>query len=194
MAYWLVLMVNTLLQSYYEEQKREQMQGPVLKRLEEEQQQQALAPSMVSADGDQQHTFQHDAGRPPPVQQPGLPFEQPSSPFEQPELLFDEVTSSQADEQQQPSLQLNAPRSWAGSRQLQQAHVCSQPETNGSMMHSAAAGMSGHNCGERVVTAHASPKPPLPSRSRRQISSEMSYLGGSAGNSAAGSGSDSDHV
>ncbi|KAL0047089.1 hypothetical protein WJX82_006349 [Trebouxia sp. C0006] len=125
-----------MLQSFYEEQKREQMQGPALKRLEEEQQQQAQVPPLADDQWqDTQYTIGQDQQE--PAHQPGLPFDESQLPFDQSNLPFDEATGQ--DNSQQGSLQLNGPR-----------------------------------------------------RQRTQ-SSEMAYLGGSAGASA-GSGSDSDHV
>lgn len=181
------------VQSYYEEQKREQMQGPVLKRLEEEEQQQqaqALPPA-----GDHWQGTQGDAelGLQEPSQQPGWPYDESQMPFDQSESAFDEASVSQGI-QQPSSLQHNGPRSWASSRHRQQPQVADHlPAESGSFLQSVPGHASGFSPGVRAARANASPKPPLPSR-RQSHSSEMAFLGGSAGNSAVGSGSDSDHV
>jgi len=178
------------VQSFYEEQKREQMQGPVLKRLEEEQQQQAQAPPL--ADDQWQHT-QYTIGQDQqdPAHQQGLPFDESQLPFDQSNSPFDEATGQ--DDSQQGSLQLNGPRSWAGTRQSHQPHMPVRPTSSEGLPLGMAGSFSGVSTGARGSKAHASPKPPLPGRRQRTQSSEMAYLGGSAGNSV-GSGSDSDHV
>ena len=178
------------VQSFYEKQKREQMQGPALKRLEEEQQQQAQAPA--SADDqwqDTQYTIGQDQQD--PAHQPGLPFDESQLPFDQSNLPFDAAPG--LDDSQQGSLQLNGPRSWAGSRQLHQPHMPVRPASSEGLPLGMAGSFSDVSSGARGAKAHASPKPPLPGRRQRTQSSEMAYLGGSAGNNA-GSGSDSDHV
>ena len=189
-----VLFVNTVLitcvQSFYEEQKREQMQGPALKRLEEEQQQQAQVPPLADDQWqDTQYTIGQDQQE--PAHQPGLPFDESQLPFDQSNLPFDEATGQ--DNSQQGSLQLNGPRSWAGRRQSHQPHMPMRPASSEGLSLSMAGSFSGVSSGARGAKAHTSPKPPLPSRRQRTQSSEMAYLGGSAGASA-GSGSDSDHV
>jgi len=189
-----VLLVNTVLitcvQSFYEEQKREQMQGPALKRLEEEQQQQAQAPPLADDQWqDTQYTIGQDQQE--PAHQPGLPFDESQLPFDQSNLPFDEATGQ--GDSQQGSLQLNGPRSWAGRRQSHQPHMPMRPASSEGLSLSMAGSFSGVSSGARGAKAHTSPKPPLPSRRQRTQSSEMAYLGGSAGASA-GSGSDSDHV
>ncbi len=179
------------MQSFYEEQKREQMQGPVLKRLEEEQQQQAQVPPLAA---DQWQDTQYTIGQDQQVlaHQPGLPFDESQLPFDQSNLPFDEATGQ--DESQQGSLQLIGPRSWAGSRQLHQPHMPIRPASSEGLPFGMAGSFSGvSSSGARGPKAHASPKPPLPGRRQQTQSSEMAYLGGSAGASA-GSGSDSDHV
>ena len=175
------------VQSFYEEQKREQMQGPALKRLEEEQQQQAQAPP--SAD-DQWQDTQYTIGQDQQdlAHQPGLPFDESQLPFDQSNLPFDEATGQ--DDSQQGSMQINGPRSWAGRRQL---HTSIRPASSEGLPFGLAGSFSGVSSGARGAKAHTSPKPPLPGRRQRTQSSEMAYLGGSAGASA-GSGSDSDHV
>ena len=182
--------VLVFLQSYYEEQKREQMQGPVLKRLEEEEQQQqaqALPPAAGQWPGTQGDA---ELGPQEPGQQPGWPYDESQMPFDQSESAFDEASMSKGT-QQQSLLQPNGPRSWASSRHLQPPRVADHlPAVSGSFLQSVPGHASGFSPG---VRANASPKPPLPSR-RQSHSSEMAFLGGSAGNSAVGSGSDSDHV
>lgn len=179
-----------MLQSFYEEQKREQMQGPVLKRLEEEQQQQAQAPALADDQWqDTQCTIGHDQQD--PAHQPGLPFDESQLPFDQSNSPFDEATGQ--DDSQQGSLQLNGPRSWAGRRQSHQPHMPIKPASSEGLPFGVAGSFSGISSGARGSKAHASPKPPLPGKRQRTQSSEMAYLGGSAGASA-GSGSDSDHV
>ena len=178
------------VQSFYEEQKREQMQGPVLKRLEEEQQQQAQAPALADDQWqDTQYTIGHDQQD--PAHQPGLPFDESQLPFDQSNSPFDEATGQ--DDSQQGSLQLNGPRSWAGRRQSHQPHMPIKPASSEGLPFGVAGSFSGISSGARGSKAHASPKPPLPGKRQRTQSSEMAYLGGSAGASA-GSGSDSDHV
>lgn len=178
------------VQSFYEEQKREQMQGPALKRLEEEQQQQAQA-SPLAGDHlqDTQYTIGQDQQD--PAHQPGLPFDESHLPFDQSNLPFDAAPGE--DNSQQGSLQLNGPRSWAGRRQSHQPHMPVRPASSDGLPFFMAGSLSGVSSGARGPKAHASPKPPLPGRRQRTQSSEMAYLGGSAGTSA-GSGSDSDHV
>lgn len=170
-----------MLQSYYEEQKREQMQGPVLKRLEEEQQQ-MQAPQATSPDTDQWQHSEDDMGHQATQQQPDLPFDESNLPFGQLELPFGESSTSIGD-QQQPSLQLSGHRSWAGSRQHQQPQCYNRTEANGSVSSSIAGSVLGYENNSRGSKPYVSPKPPLPSRPQRQISSEMSYLGGSADSS-----------
>ncbi len=175
------------VQSFYEEQKREQMQGPALKRLEEEQQQQAQAPALAD---DQWQDTQYAIGQD-QAHQPGLPFDESQLHFDQSNLPFDAATGQ--DDSQQGSLQLNGLRSWAGRRQSRQPHMPIRPVSSEGLPLGMAGSFSGVSSGARGSKAHASPKPPLPGRRQRTQSSEMAYLGGSAGNSA-GSGSDSDHV
>ncbi len=181
------------VQSFYEEQKREQMQGPALKRLEEEQQQQAQAPPLADDQWqDSQYTIGQDQQD--PAHQPDLPFDESQLPFDQTNLPFDEANG--LDDSQQESLQLNGPRSWAGRRQSHQPqpHMPIRPASSQGLPFGMAGSFSGvSSSGARGAKAHASPKPPLPGRRQRTQSSEMAYLGGSAGASA-GSGSDSDHM
>lgn len=164
------------LQSYYEEQKREQMQGPALKRLEEEHQQQAQMPPLVPLhprqlqdtlhSDQQQHTHQLDIPADDALRDPG---------------------------QQQPSaLQLNNARSWLGaSRQLPQHQAAPQPELTWGELHSTSSTATNLGNSSKAPRPRPSPKPPLPSRPRGQLSSEMSYLGGSVGSSGTGASSDS---
>ncbi|KAL3162518.1 hypothetical protein ABBQ32_010175 [Trebouxia sp. C0010 RCD-2024] len=162
--------------SYYEEQKREQMQGPALKRLEEEHQQQAQMPPLVPLhprqlqdtlhSDQQQHTHQLDIPADDALRDPG---------------------------QQQPSaLQLNNARSWLGaSRQLPQHQAAPQPELTWGELHSTSSTATNLGNSSKAPRPRPSPKPPLPSRPRGQLSSEMSYLGGSVGSSGTGASSDS---
>lgn len=172
-----------LLQSYYEEQKREQMQGPALKRLEEEQQEQAQPPPLVPLPSPQwQNTLHSDVVQ----QQQGQQL-----PHRQDDLSADDAEGGSS--QLRPTtLQLSGARSWLGaSRQLQHRQDETQPGFGWGETHpidDAAMSLGNSN---RVPRPHPFSKPPLPHRPRAQISSEMSFLGGSAGSSGTGASSDS---
>lgn len=164
------------LQSYYEEQKREQMQGPALKRLEEEQQQQDQTPPLA-----------------PPLHAVQQPQDTLHSDQQQAQHDFspDDALRDPSHQQQQPSaLQLNSARSWLGaSRQLPQHQAATQPELSWELHATAGTATSVGNTNK--ARPHPSPKPPLPNRPRGQISTEMAYLGGSLGSSGTGASSDS---
>ena len=161
------------LQSYYEEQKREQMQGPALKRLEEEQQQQAQTPQLVPL-----HPHQL---------QDTLLSDERHSDQQQAQL---HISADDALSEQQPSaLQLNNARSWLGASRQHQA--VTQPDLSWGEPPSTAGTATSLGTNNKVARPRSASKPPLPSRSRGQISREMSYLGWSAGSSGTTASSDS---
>lgn len=166
-ACWPLLadVLQPLLQGYYEEQKREQMQGPALKRLEEEQQQQqAQSPPLVPLHPHQQQE-------------------------RQPNIAAGEGLDAFS-EHQPSALQLGGARSWLGSsRQLLHQLGTDSPKASAQQQPVTDSVMGSGN-GHSAQRPYLSAKPPLPSRPRAQISSEMSYLGGSAGSSTAGNDSD----
>ena len=166
------------LQSYYEEQKREQMQGPVLKRLEEEQQrQQAQTPPLAPL-----HS-RHWQGP--------LHGDELQQQAQQPDLSPDNALRDSA-QQQSSVLQLHGARSWLGAnRQLSQHQSVTQPGFSPGELHPTTGTSVSLGNSNKASRPYLSPKPPLPSRPRSQISSEMSYLGGSAGSSGTGASSDS---
>lgn len=166
-----------MLQSYYEEQKREQMQGPALKRLEEEQQQQTQTPPLVPL---------HSAQWQGPLH---------SDDLQQQSLLPDSAADDaegNSGQLQSSALQLSSARSWLGAnRQLSRHQDGSQPgfNTGEPLLINGTATSLGSS--DKTPKPQRSPKPPLPSRPRGQISSEMSFLGGSAGSSGTAASFDS---
>ena len=163
-----------VLQSYYEEQKREQMQGPALKRLEEEQQQHTQTPPLVPL---------HSAGC--------LRSDDPQQQSQLPDFSADDAEEDSG-ELQPSALQLSNARSWlGGNRQLPHHQDGSQPRFSGGQPHLMIGAATSLGNGIRMPRPFHSPKPPLPSRPRGQISSEMSFLGGSAGSSGTAASFDS---
>ena len=153
------------------------MQGPALKRLEEEEHQQAQTPPLVPL---------HSAQWQGPLHSDDL--QQQS---QQPDSSADDVEGEPG--QLQPSaLQLGGARSWLGAnRQLPCQQDGSQPGfSRGEPGPIPSTAMSMRNS-NKMPRPHQSPKPPLPSQLRGQISSEMSFLGGSAGSSGTAASSDS---
>lgn len=149
----------SFMQSFYEEQKREQMQGPALKRLEEEQQQVQTLPLVPSQPQQWQDSLHTN----------GTHGQEQQSPFAA------ESLPGSSDALQPSALQLNGAWSWTGSRRpLSQQPSVSQHRT------------SSDDAAVKMPSLHPSSKPPLSSRPRGQLSSEMSYLGGSASIGTAG--------
>ena len=174
--------LSFLLQSYYEEQKREQMQGPALKRLEEEQQVQAQTPPLVPLQSPQWSNTLHNVD----LQQQGQQL-----PHRQDDLSADDA-EGESGQLQPTTLQLRGARSWLGaSRQLQHLQDETQPGFSWGEPHPVDGAAMSLGNSNRVPRPHPSAKPPLPHRPRAQISSEMSFLGGSAGSSGIGASSDS---
>ena len=166
-----------LLQSYYEEQKREQMQGPALKRLEEEQQQQTQTPPLVPL---------HSAQWQGPLHSDNL--QQQS---QLPDFAADDA-GGDSGQLQASALQLSSARSWLGAnRQLPRHQDGSQPGLSRGEPPLVTGTATSLGNSDKTPKPHRSPKPPLPSRPRGQISSEMSFLGGSAGSSGTAASSDS---
>ena len=152
------------------------MQGPALKRLEEEQQQQTQTPLLVPLRS---------------VQWPGpLHSEDMQQQSQLPDFSADDP--EEPEEQLQPSaLQLSSARSWLGAnRQLPHHQDGSQPGPSGGEPHLIIDTVTSLRNSHQMSKPYRSTKPPLPSQSRGQISSEMSFLGGSAGSSGTAASSD----
>ena len=146
-----------MLQSYYEDQKREQMQGPALHRLAQEQWQTQLAD--VPGSSQWQHQQQHHQA-----------------------AAAHQVESDRSQETDDPVLvqHLRQSTTPASPGLMQRQEGLAPHATNGSLAQSV--GPSGMYNRMGVGKAYSSPKPPL--ARRPPISSEMAFLGSSVDRSA----------
>lgn len=143
-----------VLQSYYEDQKREQMQGPALQRLAQEHQQAHLT-EQAEGSSHWHQQLQHQAAA----------------------AAHSESERSQESDEQSFEQQSQYAPTLLNTALVHQQHGLALHAVHGSLTQSVGPSEMYHRTG--IGKGHVSPKPPLPRRP--PISSEMAFLGGSAG-------------